>query len=254
MTHNTDRHWEQWGALDPYFAVVTKREFHSHALEANKAHFFSSGKNDIDLALSYIEKLYGHVPRGRALDFGCGVGRLVIPLALHFDDVVGVDVSDSMLAEAARNCAALPNVVFEKSDDALSRVHGVFDLVHSYIVLQHIPTKRGLRLTEKLLQFVRPGGVAVLHFSLARTLGPQKAAVYALKHYVPGGRHVMNFLQGKPWDTPGMQMNEYPLNDIFNAFADSGFEEIVAVPDVHATAMTARIFGRRKAKDPGAPS
>jgi SAM-dependent methyltransferase len=254
VRHDTDRHWEQWGAQDPYFAVVTKREFHADVLESNKARFFASGQIDIDLALGYVEKLYGQIPRGRALDFGCGVGRLVVSLARHFGEVVGVDVSDSMLAEAERNCAALPNVAFVKSDDALSHVHGAFDLVHSYIVLQHIPTQRGLRLTDRLLRAVRPGGVAVLHFSLARTLGPGKAAVYALKHYVPGGRHVLNILQGRPWDAPGMEMNEYALTDLFNVFAARGFEEIVVVPDVHPTAMTARIFGRRKAKGAGAPS
>src|SRR5436853_4984695 len=45
------------------------------------------------------------------------------------EQVVGVDVAESMLAEAARNCASLPNVKLLPGDDLLSRVEGKFDLI-----------------------------------------------------------------------------------------------------------------------------
>ena len=50
--------------------------------------------------------------RRAALDYGCGVGRLTLPLAERCEHVYGVDVSPSMLREAARNAArmGLPNV------------------------------------------------------------------------------------------------------------------------------------------------
>ena len=37
----------------------------------------------------------------RTLDFGCGVGRVAIPLARRFEHVVGLDVSPGMLTRAA---------------------------------------------------------------------------------------------------------------------------------------------------------
>ena len=40
---------------------------------------------------------------GDALDFGCGVGRLVLPLARRYRTVVGIDISDAYIAEAVRN-------------------------------------------------------------------------------------------------------------------------------------------------------
>jgi SAM-dependent methyltransferase len=39
---------------------------------------------------------------GRYLDFACGTGRILEVGAPHFGEVVGIDVSDTMLAEAAR--------------------------------------------------------------------------------------------------------------------------------------------------------
>ena len=82
------------------------------------------------------------------LDFGCGTGRLVIPLAEIADYVLGLDVSESMLWEARKNCKAhaLNNVQLLKSDDTLSCLDGCFDFIHSFIVFQHIPVKRGIRI------------------------------------------------------------------------------------------------------------
>jgi 2-polyprenyl-3-methyl-5-hydroxy-6-metoxy-1,4-benzoquinol methylase len=44
--------------------------------------------------LQRIETTLGPVARGRALDFGCGVGRLALPLVRDagFARVVGVDI------------------------------------------------------------------------------------------------------------------------------------------------------------------
>ncbi|HKJ31811.1 MAG TPA: class I SAM-dependent methyltransferase [Balneolales bacterium] len=86
-----------------------------------------------------------HFSINRALDFGCGVGRLLIPLSVYSSHVTGVDVSESMLDEARKNCEArqITNVDFIKSDDDLSLLNRKFNFIHSYIVFQHIPAKRG---------------------------------------------------------------------------------------------------------------
>ena len=62
-----------------------------------------------------------------SLDFGCGVGRLIIPFARVFEHVTGVDISPAMLEIAQRNCLeqGIHNVEFVRSDDELSRVYEV---------------------------------------------------------------------------------------------------------------------------------
>lgn len=245
MAQSTDTAWESWGRTDPYFGVVSWPEFHKDRIGETREAFFATGRREVEGTLATLERLYGPGQRGRVLDFGCGVGRLVREFSHHFDEAVGVDISEAMLAEARANTADIRNVSFALSDDALSQVKGSFDLVHSYIVLQHIPVSRGLALIERLLEKVRPGGTAALHVSLERTLSPAREAVYRIKHQVPLGRQVTNVLQRRPWDMPAMEMNEYSLTRVLEAFGRHGFEGLMMQPEFHSVALTARIFGRR---------
>ena len=179
MPSISDRDWQKWGKSDPYFGVMTGSEFRKDQIAENIERFFETGRRDISDTLAQTKRLYGDIAASRALDFGCGVGRLVLPLSERFAETVGVDISDSMIQEARRNCAAknIRNVDFVRSDDALRLVAGTFDFVHSYNVLQHIPITRGLALTDRLLSLLKPGGVAVLHYSIRRTLSPPRLAL-----------------------------------------------------------------------------
>jgi SAM-dependent methyltransferase len=56
-----------------------------------------------DRELGIIEDLVRHVPDGRYLDLGCSAGLYTRGLALDLDvDVIGIDISPSMLREAGR--------------------------------------------------------------------------------------------------------------------------------------------------------
>jgi ubiquinone/menaquinone biosynthesis C-methylase UbiE len=247
MPANTDRQWRKWGETDPYFGVITFPEFRAHRIAENLDSFFQMGRRDIARILQDIKRLYGDLPTSRALDFGSGVGRFVLPLAKHFDHIVGVDISEAMISEARRNCAkaGVHNVEFVISDDTLSAVDGSFDLVLSYNVLQHVPVDRGLVLTSRMLALLRPGGFAVLHYSIKRTMPPLKALGYAIRNNLPLGGILWNLLRLRRWDTPDMQMNNYPLGEIVRTFEESGLGDIFIVPEWHSTALTARVYGRR---------
>lgn len=167
----TDVEWEKWGARDPYFGVLTDPKFRANALtEEGREEFFALGRHHVDHVLGVCRAhIDGAFMPQRVLDFGCGVGRLVLPFAAQAAEVVGVDISPSMLAEAQRNCErqGLNNVVLALSDDALSAVQGQFDLVHTCIVIQHIEIDRGLKLFEQLLRRIKPGGLGAVHVTFA---------------------------------------------------------------------------------------
>jgi len=57
---------------------------------------------DVATEFAYIESLGVEPSGGRALDFGCGLGRLTQPLAERFDEAVGVDIAASMIEGARR--------------------------------------------------------------------------------------------------------------------------------------------------------
>ena len=105
------------------------------------------------------------LPReGVALDFGCGVGRVLVPMAQHFRRAVGVDVSAQMLEEARRHLsghsADLRLYDGADIDGCLGDLR--YDFLHTARTIQHIPPADGLRILESLLRRVEPGGAAYI--------------------------------------------------------------------------------------------
>jgi SAM-dependent methyltransferase len=244
---NSDTTWKKWGRVDPYYAVLTSPEYHRQEIDRHRNDFFELGESSASALANNFQRFFGAQLHGRALDFGCGPGRVLVALAHRCESVVGVDISPDMLKEARRNCDGfgISNVAFAESNDTLSNVSGTFDFVHSHLVLQHIPVKRGLAIADRLLGLVNPGGLAMLHFSVERQLSWARKPVYAIKHNVPLGLNFFNVLQRKPWNYPAMEMNNYPPGRILAAFQAHGFADVVTIPEQHPTAFTLHFYGRK---------
>lgn len=90
--------WEDLAKFDPYWAILAdgKKKFHKWNLDE----FFQTRQQEIESVLRTAEGLSRPARKQKALDFGCGVGRLTRALALHFDSVIGVDLSETMIATA----------------------------------------------------------------------------------------------------------------------------------------------------------
>lgn len=238
----SDQAWRQWGRRDPYYGVLSDQRFRRENLAENLSAFHDSGDAHWRMVLANLGRLYGAGAPTTVVDFGCGVGRVLQAMARDAQRAIGIDVSPDMLAEAARNS---PGAELIASDETLSRLTGPVDLVHSFIVLQHIPVVRGMKFMTLLLDRLAPGGFAALHVTLRRPRRLSKRMVYFLKHRVPGARHLFNLLQGKGLNEPLMQMNEYDLPAILEMFTSHGMEDIVLIPmDAHST-HAVMIFARK---------
>jgi ubiquinone/menaquinone biosynthesis C-methylase UbiE len=91
----------------------------------------------------------------RALDAGCGTGALAEALAPLVGEVVGVDLDESLLAEARR--LPLSNVSFAVADArALPFGAGSFDIAGCHRVLHHV--RRPELVLAELVRVTRPGG------------------------------------------------------------------------------------------------
>lgn len=79
----------------------------------------------------------------KALEIGCGLGRLMLPLAPYFGEIHGVDVSDEMVRLAREKLRHIPHAHVHLNDGA--SLQGFpdesFDFVYSYAVFQHIPAR-----------------------------------------------------------------------------------------------------------------
>ncbi|HVK12792.1 MAG TPA: methyltransferase domain-containing protein [Gemmataceae bacterium] len=269
--HQTDLDWERIGRTAPYWGVLTQDEYRGAALDGpRRAAFFATGEERIEqlfrTARAHLDPAFA--PR-RALDFGCGVGRLTVPLAERCAAVVAVDVSESMLREAAKNCAArgLANVELVRGDDGLTAVTGRFDLVHTDIVLQHIPTARGFRIFRRLTELVADGGCGAVHVTYSKAeFGPVPAGGFAdyPQIAIPGGGrfHLARLVRALRvrWtnrgrrrppaapagpEAPLLQMNPYVLNPLLHVLQAAGVREFFTEFTDHGADLGVMMYFRK---------
>ncbi len=198
-------------------------EFHQGRLDdETRERFFGTGYQQVAWVAKAIENLTGSTLESRrALDFGCGSGRLTLPLAERCEYVYGLDVSTAALREADSNAKRM-NVSNVEWLDAggLAELSGRYDLVHSMFVFQHIPVRQGERIFATLLQGLRPGGVGVINVTL-RPSHPLARLLRWTVTSVPFSRNPVKLFRGW-WSYPYMLMNSYSLNRLGRLLADAG--------------------------------
>jgi SAM-dependent methyltransferase len=104
----------------------------------------------------------------RFLELGCGIGRLMRPLAAECGAIDGVDISDEMVRLGRERLADLPKARLHanSASDLAAIADGSCDLVYSYAVMQHLPDVALFwRSWREALRVLRPGGVLTLHFN-----------------------------------------------------------------------------------------
>jgi 2-polyprenyl-3-methyl-5-hydroxy-6-metoxy-1,4-benzoquinol methylase len=227
---NSDASWEKWGKQNPYYGVLTDDKFRQENLnEELKAEFLETGRAHIDRVLEIALSHCGAMAsRKRALDFGCGTGRLVIPLARLFEHVTCVDISAAMLEVAKENCVerGIHNADFVRSDDGLTRVTGKFDFIHSYLVLQHIPIRRGEKIVAQLLDRLNDEGILAIHFPFMRNDSIIRKSVHFLRKNFRPLSVLANIIRGKHWNEPFIQMNSYDVNRILISLSKHGIRDV----------------------------
>lgn len=156
--------WNERAQEDAHYYVAFGRR------EQNDEEFFATAKDLVGELVAELKRLPQGATRGprRALEIGCGPGRLLRPMSRYFDQIYGVDVSDAMVALAREKLHDVPNAFPHAigGSDLKLFPDRHFDFVYSYAVFQHIPSAdvvfSYLRETARVL---RPGGVARLHLN-----------------------------------------------------------------------------------------
>jgi ubiquinone/menaquinone biosynthesis C-methylase UbiE len=157
-----ERDWNELAELDPYWAILTSPGTRFGGWDSDA--FFATGEAEIDAVMRRAAQLGHPAGHDRALDFGCGLGRLTRPLAGRFRECVGVDISEGMVSQARRLNADVPRATFvvNAADDLRHFDEASFDLVYSVIVLQHVPDRGAIEsYIAEFCRVLRPGGLAV---------------------------------------------------------------------------------------------
>ena len=104
----------------------------------------------------------------RALEIGCGSGRLMRPMSRHFLEIHGVDVAGDAIRQARENLQDLAHAHPRE-------IHGTsledfadqsFDFVYSFALFPYIPSRElVIAFLREIHRVLRPGGLARLQFN-----------------------------------------------------------------------------------------
>lgn len=213
--------WNYFAEADPYYAVATYEKFRDENVNDERLdEFFGSGRAYVDKLWREIESLNeGDFRPQRALDFGCGVGRLTIPIAMRSEEAVGMDISPRMMEIAGENAKRqnVYNISFAESGDTLKFPgEGGFDLIHSFVVIQHIPAKTGEKLIAQMLEKLNPEGIGVLQITY-KIIGSRMFDLYMK---FPLLYKLRGLVKGR--DKFLIPMYGYDLNRVFGLLQEHG--------------------------------
>jgi hypothetical protein len=129
-----------------------------------------------------------------------------------------------MIAETLRNAEAknLQNVMVQSADDFMTADSDSYDLVHSYIVLQHINPAVGYTIIRKLVERLEPGGVGMLHVTLKDPSSSFQKFRFKIYRDVPGIHRLMNMVRGIKERL--MPMYEYDRKKVVQILIESDCE------------------------------
>jgi SAM-dependent methyltransferase len=245
--------WQGYAVKDAYFAVSTFDKFRSSNIDdAAKAEFFESGRVHVDELWNEFERSSNtELSPKRVLDYGCGVGRILLPMARKCEQATGVDISSAMLDETRRNAQAMrvEGVRLQTADEFFAADADTYDLVHSYIVLQHIDPAIGYQIIDKMLERLEPGGFGMLHVTFTDPSSAFQRFRFKVYRDVPGVHRLMNLVRGIKERL--MPMYEYDRDRVLATLREQGCE-IATVKETDHGFLGGMIFFRKKANEAAA--
>lgn len=208
--------WEKFGKSDPLWAVLTYPDKKGGKWKIDE--FFKTGDEEIRRLMAEV----GHhvKTRGRALDFGCGVGRLTQALAQFFQEVIGVDIAPEMIRLANENNRhpKTCHFVLNETDNLKRFPNDHFDFIYSNITFQHMRARYTKGYLEEFLRILKPRGLAVFQLpSHLTTSSPMKKLKQHLRAHVPTPI-IKWWTRGEPW----IDMNAIPKDKVIHFLANHG--------------------------------
>jgi ubiquinone/menaquinone biosynthesis C-methylase UbiE len=158
VSERMQREWNERAREDAHFYVAFGRR------DQDNDEFFETAREMVTAFEYELRRLPSNANRRawRALEIGCGPGRLIKPLSRNFGEIHGVDVSDEMIARARTNLRGIPHahVHHTTGADLAAFADDSFDFVYSYAVFQHIPSREVvMQYLREARRVLKPGGL-----------------------------------------------------------------------------------------------
>jgi trans-aconitate 2-methyltransferase len=131
----------------------------------------------------------------RALDAGCGAGRVTALLCARVQQVIGVDQSQSMLETARATLAGVRNVALVRASVDALPFDGAVDVIFSTATFHWVRDHE--RLFGSLARALRPGGRLEAQCGGAANVARLMARTRAILRRAPFAAHMEGFRD--PW-------------------------------------------------------
>ena len=153
--------WDTLGKVDPLWAILSDPAKKNNRWDP--AEFFKSGEAVIAQSVQEARGFQPAMRSRRALDFGCGVGRLTQALCAFFEACDGVDIAPSMVQQAIdyNRFGGRCHYHLNSASDLKLFADATFDFIFSMIVLQHIRPEFSRVYIREFVRVLAPGGVMV---------------------------------------------------------------------------------------------
>ncbi|XP_063788619.1 uncharacterized protein LOC134944005 [Pseudophryne corroboree] len=127
---------------------VFKGEEFSHLYQDR---MFPYSQKVLHLVLSYLEEKKGR-PFEVVVDAGCGTGRSTRPLAEHFCEVIGIDISESQI-KVARKCTPQRNITYQVASVAKMPLEDAsVDLINADVAAHWFPIDEFITEATRVLK------------------------------------------------------------------------------------------------------
>jgi SAM-dependent methyltransferase len=160
------RDWDERARKDAFFYIASWRS------DWDEGSFFESGEQDYQRFVEPVLLQAGFEPAGKTmLEIGCGAGRMTRSFARRFETVWAFDLSTEMQRRGQLLLQDFENVRWVLGDGtSLGTIEArSMDFVFSYLVLQHLPTKRlVLNAVREMLRVLKPGSPFLFQFNGAQ--------------------------------------------------------------------------------------
>lgn len=199
--------WNKLGELDPYWSVLTKDQFRITNFNSNREDFFGSGKYPVDVFLASLRRLNINIKNLKScLDFGCGVGRVLLYLSPHFNKVYGYDISKSHLVIAKKyfDFKKISNAELFHIENMRFMNFPKVDAIFSIITLQHNPPPVIKIILMRILNALLPSGVAFIQIPTY-----QNGYIFEIERYLNSETSL------------DLEMHFFPQNEIFKIIDES---------------------------------
>ena len=244
-------YWEGQGSENPWWAVLTNRSLGVDIPIEEKLSFYDTGIGAVEEMKSHFAELsMKPVWAGRAMDLGCGLGRMSNALsALGFEDVLCVDQAPSFLAAAQKALSELDGrgAIAKGASKSVKFVHsgpdlscqvqpGTVDFVHSILTLQHMKPQLQVAYIEQMCDALKVNGIGYLGIPIG-----------TLSWLYEGNRESVHC--SMDWENPSMMMHYTEEAEVGRHLASRGCSVVGVVDrnDIGTNFGEARRFIFRRA-------